>query len=410
MSGTDPKSRATSQGESRWIDRYPELGRQPIPVDALFGEECHARERERIFQRCWLFVGRIEEIPAPSGYIVRDIEVCNASILIVRQDTGDSLTAFHNVCRHRLNKLVYDNRGRAARFVCRYHGWTYERTGSLHHIPDEQGFYDIDKKDCGLVPVAVDVWRGFIFINLDPAPRESLMEYLGDVADRLRNYPFEEFTRPVQWSLEVNADWKLGTYTTLDVYHGEHLHILPTLGGRKAARSGSGSRGRPLNFERLGRHCRVSSEIELSLDSSVSRPIIELTAQWGEQGCLRPHVATDHEPNPAAAHSGAWCIFPNLVLGIYSGYCQTFLFSPLALHRSRFTSCYLFRNPTTIRDLAALTAESVIADNVVAGDLLVAERVQEGIRSRAVKHMHLGEGEVAIRHHYRVLMNELGSD
>ena len=49
-----------------------------------------------------------------------------------------------------------------------YHGWTYDLDGRLRKAPRcdrEPGF---DKSEFSLVPVAVEVWDGFVFVNPDP--------------------------------------------------------------------------------------------------------------------------------------------------------------------------------------------------------------------------------------------------
>ena len=91
---------------SLWAELYPELGTEPIPTDRCFSPEYYALERERVFKRVWLKVGRVEEIPEPRDYKVKRVEVANTSILLVRGDDGQ-IRGFHNVCSHRGNKVVW---------------------------------------------------------------------------------------------------------------------------------------------------------------------------------------------------------------------------------------------------------------------------------------------------------------
>ena len=80
--------------------------------------------------------------------------------------------AFHNICRHRGNKLVWtdfpreETSGNCRQFVCKYHGWKYDLDGACAFVQQESEFFDLDKADYGLVPVHCDVWAGFIFVNL----------------------------------------------------------------------------------------------------------------------------------------------------------------------------------------------------------------------------------------------------
>ena len=61
--------------------------------------------------------------------------------------------------------------GTCRQFTCKYHGWRYALDGELTFIQQEQEFFDLDKSDYPLVEVNLDVWEGFIFVNLDRNPR-----------------------------------------------------------------------------------------------------------------------------------------------------------------------------------------------------------------------------------------------
>jgi len=52
---------------------FPELGTGAIDVEPYISEKLFELERERIFKRLWLKVGRIEEIPSPGDYKVKRI-------------------------------------------------------------------------------------------------------------------------------------------------------------------------------------------------------------------------------------------------------------------------------------------------------------------------------------------------
>jgi len=92
----------------RWHDLYPELGTGPIAIEPYVSHEFFEKERALIFRKTWLIVGRIEQVPNPGDYMVKDLAVLGTSILIVRDKDG-TLRAFHNMCAHRGNKLVPDS-------------------------------------------------------------------------------------------------------------------------------------------------------------------------------------------------------------------------------------------------------------------------------------------------------------
>src|SRR6202008_2115311 len=102
---------------------------------------------------------------------------------LVRTAAG-GIMAYHNICRHRGNKLVWNDyprdetSGVCRQFTCKYHGWRYGLDGGLTFVQQESDFFDPYKGDYGLVPVRTEVWEGFIFLNLDDEDRTPLAEWL----------------------------------------------------------------------------------------------------------------------------------------------------------------------------------------------------------------------------------------
>jgi phenylpropionate dioxygenase-like ring-hydroxylating dioxygenase large terminal subunit len=107
--------------DRRWAKKYPKLGTGPISAESCVSAEYFELERERIFRRSWLNVGAVWEIPGPGDYFVRDLAVCNVSILVMR-GRDKEVRAFYNVCSHRGNKLVANARGTCRGYLtCNFH-------------------------------------------------------------------------------------------------------------------------------------------------------------------------------------------------------------------------------------------------------------------------------------------------
>lgn len=83
----------------RWAQAYPELGTGPVPIEPCISPAYFEQEREKLSTRVWLNVGREEEIPQAGDYFVKDIAVCGASILVVREKDGQ-IRAFHKLYRY----------------------------------------------------------------------------------------------------------------------------------------------------------------------------------------------------------------------------------------------------------------------------------------------------------------------
>ena len=100
-------------------------------AEPLISSEHFELEREKIFRRTWLNIGRVEEIPNPGDYIAKDLTMCRASVLIMRGRDGE-VRGFHNVCSHRGNKLVWDEKGSCkGTLTCGFHAWAYNTKGEL---------------------------------------------------------------------------------------------------------------------------------------------------------------------------------------------------------------------------------------------------------------------------------------
>src|SRR5689334_10165031 len=118
------------------------LSTGPVSVEPYRSQEFFELERERVFKRAWLYVGRVEHLPEVNSYFVKDIEICKASVLVAR-GKEDRIRAFHNVCSHRGNLIVNHACGKAERLVCRYHNWAYRTDGGeLIGVPDQKHFFD----------------------------------------------------------------------------------------------------------------------------------------------------------------------------------------------------------------------------------------------------------------------------
>ena len=228
--GVDPSLFSLSEGE-KWTDKYPHLGKDRVSYDSAVSPEFYDLEREAIFRRNWIYAGRAEWIAQPGQYFTKEIEICDASLIIVRgQDK--QIRAFHNVCPHRGNKLVWDGhpaeetQGRAQRFVCKYHGLGFALDGKIEKLTDAESWFGDQGRCLSLKEVGCDVWNGFVFINIDPnGPKESLQEFLGDYYwNGFGNYPFDKLTERFTARGTCRSNWKTLMDAFNEVYHGVYVH------------------------------------------------------------------------------------------------------------------------------------------------------------------------------------------
>jgi phenylpropionate dioxygenase-like ring-hydroxylating dioxygenase large terminal subunit len=386
---------------THWADRFG-LGTGPIPVEPVTSPEYFELEREKIFRRTWLNVGRIDELPKPGSYIVKDIELLRTSLLFVRGE-DDVVRAFHNVCRHRGNRLVGRCSGKAKGFACNFHGWTYDLEGKLVFVPDEGEFPCLEKTKLGLPPVATEVWQGFIFINLDPEPQQSLVEYLGEIGKDLEGYPFDSMEPVVTYFVDLKANWKVWVDAFQEGYHVPFVHKasvpkgfidrdvaalvhLPALRIYERHRSLCVP-GNPM-FEPLPAEAEV-----LKHDPNATH------------GIVIPEERQPKGVNPdriAVWAADVDVVFPNFFVFPSGGWYFTYTYWPLAVDRTLCEARFYMKKATTAADIVAQEYAKVVWRDAIREDFSRLEPLQHMLASGAMKEMVLSDQEVLIRHGHDV--------
>ena len=98
-------------------------------------------------------------------------------------------------------------------FVCAYHAWTYGLGGELRGAPRTERLEGFDKSKFGLRAVRLELFAGFIYINLDndasamaglfPGADTFFLQLCPDIADMQLDSE-EDMTVPVNWKVIVD--------------------------------------------------------------------------------------------------------------------------------------------------------------------------------------------------------------
>lgn len=189
------------------LDRLVEAEKGLVSRKLFVDDEIYEWEMERIFARCWLYLGHETQIPKRGDYLTTYM---GEDPIIVWRDQHGKIGAFLNSCRHRGMKVCRLEEGNANFFSCPYHGWTYNSEGKLVTVPEyKEGYHEeLNREEWGLVPVSrVGTYKGLIFGTFEESG-ESLEEYLGDM----------------RWYLDLMVDC---TDEGLEIVPGTHKWTIP---------------------------------------------------------------------------------------------------------------------------------------------------------------------------------------
>src|ERR1700741_5177015 len=106
-------------------------------------------EMERIFGRAWLVLGHESQVKAAGDYFPPRM---GREPVVVVKESKDNIKVLVNRCAHRGAMVCAEGRGNTERFVCPYHGWSYDRAGVLQAVPFASG-YEKGKLPAGLKAV-----------------------------------------------------------------------------------------------------------------------------------------------------------------------------------------------------------------------------------------------------------------
>lgn len=388
--------------DKRWHDDYPEFGTDPIPIEPYISEDYFELEREHIFRNVWLPACRVEAIAEPGDFFVKDLEICRTSVVIVRGDDGD-IRAFHNVCSHRGNKIAYDQQGSVSNLWCRFHGWAFDLEGALTVVPDEENWFDLDKSCHGLKPVHLGVWQGFVFINVNPEPSQTLEEYLGEAATTMEGYPFAETSvQAFSFKTEFKANWKIVKDAFQEVAHVpfQHHGSLP---------DGFVSEENPythfIDMRLYGPHGRASlfgnnQHVDTPAQALAhAHGLTMVSSVFSEESAATAPIGVNPTDSPDWAFEMT-VFFPSFFLAVTDGTYFTNQFLPLSIDRTLVETTTYYPKPQTLAQRWSQEYSRVMFRDIFLEDGRQIEETQAMLKSGANTHFVLKDEELLLRHSF----------
>ncbi|MFI9408467.1 aromatic ring-hydroxylating oxygenase subunit alpha [Nocardia gamkensis] len=397
-----------------WTRHYPDLGTGPISFEDSVSPEFFELEREAIFKRAWLNVGRVEQVPRVGSYFTKEIGAARTSVIVVR-DRGGRVRAFHNICRHRGNKLVWNDfpkeetSGTCRQFTCKYHGWRYGLDGGLTFVQQEGEFFDLDKGRYGLAVVHCEVWAGFIFVNLAAEPSQTLREFLGPMVTALEGYPFDRMTEWYEFRAENRSNWKLFADAFQEYYHVPGLHSQQVPGAVRKPDAGFTC----AHFQLDGPHRMVSTggARRWTLPAEYMYPIERVT----RSGLVGPWESPDIGELPPGINPGRvepwgidnFQIFPNIEILFYRGWYLLYRYWPTSYNTHVFEGTLCFQPADSVRKRVEHEVASVVFKEFALQDagMLTGTQtaLEQAYRTANVTDYPVNDQEILVRHFHKVV-------
>ncbi len=196
-------------------------GVMEVDVSFFVDPELFALEHKKLFRETPLMACLSNDIREPGSYqIFDDVGV---PMVVVRGKDGQ-VRAFLNVCPHRGARVIRDASGKAGRFTCRFHGWTFDTTGQAVGVPNEAQFCGgiADRKH--LIPCPSEERHGLVFVQAAPNTSMDLDAHLGDFGPQLQALGLNQASLILSDEVQSPANWKYTLDTYFENYHLPSLH------------------------------------------------------------------------------------------------------------------------------------------------------------------------------------------
>jgi choline monooxygenase len=339
-------------------------------------------EKARIFRRTWQLVGTLDHacgvvngvkrtIAEPESFFTAD--VAGEPIVVVRDKAG-TLRAFSNVCRHRAGPIALGS-GCKNVLRCAYHGWTYTLDGRLIGTPDVEGVEFFDRTTMGMVPLRLETWERFLFVNFDP-DAEPLSAYLGDIPKQSRGFRFEGLKFAVRRDYVIHCNWKVYVDNYLEGYH------IPIA------------------------HPGLMREIDYSQYRTDT--FRYHSQQFAPIRAMKPDDAGQrfYAPGSGTREALYFWIFPNLMLNIYPDNVSTNLIAPLSPDKTLTIFEWFFHDPDSEKVQERMNKAIAFSDEVQQEDIGLCENVQRGLQSALYDRGRYSVKRENGVHHFHLLLRE----
>lgn len=122
---------------SVYVDDDREMPRFRVNRQVMVDSAVFALERERIFDKCWLYVGHESELAKPNDFLTRTL---GGRPVVFARDAKGQVRVWLNSCPHRGAMLCREGGGNARFLTCFYHGWSFSSAGQMVSMPGDEAY------------------------------------------------------------------------------------------------------------------------------------------------------------------------------------------------------------------------------------------------------------------------------
>ena len=320
-------------------------------------------ELKTLFRNYPIIIAHSSQLQEPGTFVAMDIG--HVPVLAIRDRKG-VLRAFINACRHRGSRLTAESTGKAKAFVCPYHGWTYQDSGNLKFVPQQEGFPSLEPSKCSLAQLPVAEAGGFIWV-VPGGTEVDITSWLAGVREDLDGFSLSDHVVYKQAQQPTRANWKLIIDAFSEGYHLRTLH-------KDSVKPFFLEHG--VVFDRLGPHSRsVGGRKELLQAKELP------TEQWDFRAWTTPF----------------YNLFPNTILVFHPDWISRITVYPDGTDQSIAHHEMLVHKDQQKPDKYWDRTFALINNQVFAAeDLAVCEQIQVTARSGADTHWPIGTMETPV--------------
>ena len=196
----------------------PAASASTLPAVCYSDREVHRVERDTVFRRGWIGVGRFDRWPDVGDFSA--IDLGGVPVVVVRNT--DRLRAFANTCSHRSTQVMVGD-GNCSRMRCPFHFWTYGLDGRLLGAPSMQRTEGFDRGEHGLHEFALAERYGFVFVSLEESP-PGIDGWLGDFGEVHEASNLSDLVTTHRREFTVECNWKGFAEVFNEYYHLPYVH------------------------------------------------------------------------------------------------------------------------------------------------------------------------------------------